>query len=162
MKIVKKCSNFTCVLKDIYVKFWEFFKSRCHSNTKTAFSHDFSENAPNGPKLHRLGNDAAINTSKRIMGCLSAFHLCTNLSRALIGHVRVRVCWRGSIRKWQIFSVVYFQILAISSRFSNLPTLPLTFKNLLMCHTQLTGRNPANWRYEPFLSKQNTSLTRSV
>ena len=36
---------------------------------KTRFSHNFSENAPNGPKLHRFGNDAAIKTSKRIMGC---------------------------------------------------------------------------------------------
>ena len=33
---------------------------------ETRFSHNFSENAPNGPKLHRFGNDGAINASKRI------------------------------------------------------------------------------------------------
>ena len=45
---------------------------RCHGNTmlhETRFSQNFSENAPNGPKLHRFGNDAAINASNHIMGC---------------------------------------------------------------------------------------------
>jgi len=47
---------------------------------------------------------------------------CTHLSRALIGHVHVRVCWRrGSIRKSEgrgrFFSIVYFHILVYSSWF---------------------------------------------
>jgi len=36
----------------------------------------------------------------------------------------------------------------------------LTYNNLLMCHTHLTGRNSANWWYKQFLSKQNRTLAK--
>ena len=48
-------------------------------------------------------------------------------SRALIGHVRVRVCWRrGSVRKWKIFSgCVFSNSSALELVSPKLPTPPL-------------------------------------
>ena len=49
------CANSPAV-KTSTGQFSDFF----NAHHETRFSHNFSENARNGPKLHRFGNDAAI------------------------------------------------------------------------------------------------------
>ena len=64
----------------------------------------FSQLARNGPKLHRFGNDAAINASNRIMGC----HQMPLPWRQIIRHqVSSKVCSSIILLLFQAF-LLYF------------------------------------------------------
>jgi len=83
-----------------------------NAHHETRFSHNFSENDRNGPKLHRFGNDAAINTSKRIMGC----HQMPLPWRQIIHHqVSSKVCSSNILLLSQAFLLSFLILIQIHS-----------------------------------------------
>ena len=89
-------------------QFWDFFKCRCHGNTMLAMKHGFLTASVQmlemAQKLHRFGNDAAINTSKRIMAC----HQMPLPWRQIIRHqVSSIVCSSNILLLFQAF-LLYF------------------------------------------------------